>query len=245
MAFLPRKQLTELVRFASIADKEIRSDLSAGLIANENDYSSNFTGALRRIINSNSQTGLVATSLLLHAGAERTLGADAAIVLNYGNRTKIAVFEGKWPRFSRPGYRWDKRQKGSGKSHFSEQLVRQARWANSHLAVFEMVYCEYPFGQQPAFLKNEGSSCIWHDDAERFRATHKGNGTPWTQTDLKNLIISDGINLARVIREFGACEKGRAFERQDLSVLRERFELPFNLLSVTAPVNDVRRRIRQ
>jgi hypothetical protein len=244
MSFLPRRQLTELVKFAAVADKEARSDLSLGFIAGENDYTSNFTGALRRIINSNSRSGLTATSFVLPARPERALGSDAAIVLNYGNEIKVAVFEGKLPRFSVSGYPWDHLQKSSASSHFSDQIKRQSRWTNQ-FAVFEMIYCEYAFGTQPNFLENEGSSCIWHDDAERFRVKHKTSGLLWTQDDLRDLLTTNRQNLKRVIRDFGQCKKGRALAKMDVRALVTEFQLPANVLSITAPVNDVRRDTRR
>jgi hypothetical protein len=54
MSWMPKTQIDELCKFAYLADKEARSDLFRGFIRDENDYTSNFTGALRRIINSNS-----------------------------------------------------------------------------------------------------------------------------------------------------------------------------------------------
>ncbi|MBT43626.1 MAG: hypothetical protein CMF12_14035 [Idiomarina sp.] len=50
-------QILELCHFTMISDREIRSDLSIGMISDENDYTSNFTGTLRRNINSYSRTG--------------------------------------------------------------------------------------------------------------------------------------------------------------------------------------------
>lgn len=48
----------ELCWFAYTADKEARSDLVRDYLRNEDDYTFNFTGALRRITNSNSKMGL-------------------------------------------------------------------------------------------------------------------------------------------------------------------------------------------
>lgn len=159
MSFLDPIQLKELAHLASLSDREVRSDLAIGAIKDENDYTSNFTSALRRNINSYSQSGLSATSFLLPHGDEREVGADAAIVLSRGNESKVAVFEAKWPRFANPGYAWDYAQTATGLSHFSDQLERQKRWQKT-FAIFEMFYSEHPFGTQPSFLDPSGSACV-------------------------------------------------------------------------------------
>lgn len=240
MHFLPKRQLNELIKLAAIADKEARSDLSLGYIVNENDYTSNFTGALRRIINSNSITGLTATSYLLTSSQEREFGADAAIILNHGNYQKVAIFEGKWPRFSVSGHKWDQLQKSTNKSHFSDQLLRQSRWSNQ-FAVFERIYCEFPFGKQPYYLENEGSSCIWFDDAEGFRLKNKVSGAIWTQNDLVSLLKGGGIPITSVVRDFGNCRRGDVLEIMDPEILQKEFRLPANILSITSSTNEIRR----
>jgi hypothetical protein len=151
MSFLPLPQLNELAGFARIADKEARSDLILRFIKDENDYTSNFTGALRRIINSNSRSGLSATSFLLSHIEERQTGDHPALIVSKANRSKIAVFEGKWPRFATSGYNRDYAQTATGLSHFSDQLDRQKAWSGT-FAIFEMFYCEFPFRAQPAFF---------------------------------------------------------------------------------------------
>lgn len=118
MSFFPDAQIGELAHFAAIADREARTDLAKGYIRGENDYTSNFTGALRRIINANSTTGLTAESYLLSPSEEREMGVDGAIILSNDSNSKVAVFEAKFPRFKQVGYRWDKEQTASGLCHF-------------------------------------------------------------------------------------------------------------------------------
>jgi hypothetical protein len=65
MSFLDPIQLEELAHLALLSDREVRNDLAKGAIKDENDSTSNFTSALRRNINSCSQSGLSATSFLL------------------------------------------------------------------------------------------------------------------------------------------------------------------------------------
>jgi hypothetical protein len=233
MSFLSPDQLRELIQFASIADKEARSDLMGGFIKDENDYTSNFTGALRRIINSNSQSGLSATSFLLTHGEERECGADAAIILSRGNQSKVAVFEAKWPRFKTPGYAWDHAQTDTGLSHYSDQLARQKSWLHT-FAVFEMFYNEYAFGTQPPFLDKEGSSCVWHDDAESFNTKRKRPDVLWTQDELKVLLQKKQITIGMVMKEFGECLKGKAIPIPEPEAVGREYRLPRQLLAIRA-----------
>src|SRR6185437_2725485 len=109
------------LRFSYYADKEARSDLIAGVIRDEDDYTSNFTGALRRNINSHSQTGLRATSYMLSTTEERRSGCDATIILSTNGMDKVALFEAKLPRLANGAGVWDYPQTSTGLSHFSDQ----------------------------------------------------------------------------------------------------------------------------
>jgi hypothetical protein len=147
-------QIKEFARFAYLSDCEIRSDLILGMIKDEDDYTSNFTGTLRRKINANSRkTGIKATSYLLPSPIEQSIGCDATIIIQSNGYIKIALFEAKWPRFSK-SYRWDYKQTSTGLSHYSDQLDRQAL-QSSDFAIFEMFYCEYPFGTQPNYMQKK------------------------------------------------------------------------------------------
>lgn len=240
MSFLPPEQLRELIQFAAIADKEARSDLSLGFIKDENDYTSNFTGALRRIINSNSQTGLSASSFLLQHSEEREIGADAAIILSRGNESKVAVFEAKWPRFMTSGYQWDYEQTASGLSHFSDQLERQTHW-RGHFAVFEMFYSEHAFGAQPLFLNADGSSCVWHDDTDAFRQHRPNPDGVWSQTELQKLLTSKRVSIAEVMHEFGVCNQGKPIQMVGPAEIGREFRLPQRLLAINANIERVRK----
>lgn len=237
MSFLARRQLYELARFAFFADTEARSDLVRGYIKDENDYTSNFTSALRRNINSYSTSGLSATSFLLSHREERQTGADAAIILTRGTESKVAVLEAKWPRFSQSGYNWDYDQTATGLSHFSDQLERQRRWSGI-FAVFEMFYCEYPYGAEPPFLDDEGSSCVWHEDAQAFRAHRPDPDAVWSQPDLQTLLQKNGVNIVRVMFQFGDCTRGKPFPMVGPEAVAREFGLPERLLAIDAAVEE-------
>lgn len=163
----PEKIIAEIVSCAHWADRLIRADLIEGIVVSENDYTSNFTGSLRREIHARAIPGLSAKIQVLTPCAERDLGADACVILRNENEFKAGIFEAKWPRFSTHVNAWDSRQKSSGRSHFNTQLQRQ-HLQKPYAAIWEMFYCEYPFGYQPSFMPNEGSACVWHDDAYNY-----------------------------------------------------------------------------
>jgi hypothetical protein len=233
MSFLSRDQLLELAAFAKVADENTRLKLSRGIIRDENDYTAKFTGAFGDLIGRHSSSGLSATSFMLPTSDERKIGADAAIILANGKESKVAVFEAKWPRFQTPSYEWDHKQKSTGKSHFSHQLERQSVWS-PQLAVFEMIYCEYPPHGQPPYLLPEGSSCVWHDDAQVFRANRSNPNSLWTQMELKQLLSKNQIEISRVMLEFGICDKGIPIKMLNPNEIAEEFKLPPIILSVVA-----------
>lgn len=214
MSFLESDQLEELVRLASLADSRTRDELSGGIISGENDYTSTFVARLRDLIVTHSQSGLTATSIVLPSSVEREMGGDAAIILTSGSQSKIAVFEAKFPRFEEDGYRWDQIQSSSGSSHFSSQLERQRHWRKK-LAVFEMFYCESAYQETPTFLEQDGSSCIWYEDAERFMSGRSNPNAPWTQVELKSMLRESRVSLASILKSFGLCQKGMPIEMTD------------------------------
>jgi hypothetical protein len=233
MSFLNSFQLMELASFAALSDREVRSDLSKGFIKDENDYTSNFTSAFRRHINSYSQSGLSATSFLLQPCLERAAGVDAAIILSCGNQSKVAVFEAKWPRFLTSNYAWDYAQSGTGLSHFSDQLKRQKR-VHKSFAIFEMFYSEHSFGAQPRFLDPNGSSCVWHDDTDAFCNQRPNPDDVWSQAELQTLLTAKRISIAEVMREFGVCNKGNPIQMVDPNQIGREFHLPQCLLAISA-----------
>ncbi len=241
MSFLPPEQLEDLVQFAFFADTEARSDLIHGFIKDENDYTSTFISALRRNINSYSYSGLSATSFLLQHGEEREFGGDATIIISRGNESKVAILEAKWPRFASAGHQWDYNQTATGLSHFSDQLERQKRWNNT-LVIFEMFYCEYPFGKQPPFLDERGSSCLWQEDAQNFRSRRSNPDAIWSQSELQTLLQQNGTDIPSVMHQFGECAKGRVIRMVRPDEIAREFSLPPRILAITAALERNRRR---
>ncbi|QDE30942.1 hypothetical protein [Shewanella polaris] len=234
MFSLPSSQISELCRFAYISDKETRSDLSGGYISSENDYTSNFTGALRRIINANSQTGLVATSYLLQPPEERLMGCDATIIITCNGYYKIATFEAKYPRLSQTYYSWDYEQTSSGISHFSDQLERQKSFAGQH-AIFEMFYCEIPFGKQPSYMQKETSSCVWHENAVMFDNSRTSPQKVWERSDLENLLKKGNESIATIMKAICECSKGKPNQSfGSIPTIAKEFSLFGNVLHIAS-----------
>jgi hypothetical protein len=212
---MPYDQIEELGRFSRCADKEARVDLAMGYIRDENDYTANFTGALRRIVNANSQTGLVVRSFLLSTALERKTGSDAVIVVESNGFIKIAAFEAKFPRFKLPNYLWDYSQSTSGQSHFSNQLERQHLYSEQ-IAFFEMFYCEYKHGTQPAYLKHDVSSCVWHDEAHYFDLNRTNPCLSWSTADVITLFQkSNTYSIDHILEDVCNCKRGKPIMRPE------------------------------
>lgn len=140
----PLNVISELANCAEWADRLVRADLMHGIVVSENDYTSNFTSALRREINSRAIPGVSAHSQVLTPRIERKTGTDGCIIFRNKSHFKVGLFEAKWPRLSTHTNCWDSMQKSTGKSHFDSQLARQHPLNN--FAVWEMFYSEESYG---------------------------------------------------------------------------------------------------
>lgn len=227
-------QIEEVCKWADLSDKEIRSDLIRNYIQNEDDYTSNFTGAFRRNINTYSRTGIRATSLLLSDKIERDAGCDAAIIIRSNGISKVAFFEAKWPRLRTNGYRWDYAQTSTGLSHYADQLDRQSRYLPT-LAVFEMFYCEFPFGQQPAFMQAEVSSCVWHDQAALFRKSRADPDKVWDSSELIAMLSNGNVKISQILSAVCNCDAGEPIQMEAPELIATEFRLAGNILLLDCP----------
>lgn len=229
---LTSDQINELCFLAFSSDREIRSDLSLGFIKDENDYTSNFTGALRRNINCYSTNNIQATSYNLPKSIEQKTGSDATIIIQSNGYSKILFFEAKWPRMKISGYKWDYKQTSSGLSHFSDQLDRQSKYSG-HIAFFEMFYCEYPVGKQEHNMQPEGSTCVWHDNALKYKNSRLNPDSIWTQLDMENMFKNNSLSISDIIREVCLCTKGRLYKTSNANDLINEFSLSGDILVIT------------
>lgn len=196
-----------IVSCAFWADGLVRADLIEKVIVSENDYTSNFTSAFRREVNARAIKGLKARIQLLDGSQERSFGADACVIFENNSHSKVGVFEAKWPRLRTHSDCWDSRQKSTGRSHFDSQLERQ-RQLRPQVAVWEMFYCEFPFGLQPSYMPDHGSACAWHDDAYEFMQTVRGQSDPWQDWELVGLLEMRALTISDVVREMCQCTQG-------------------------------------
>jgi len=202
------EQIQEIIAYAALADKEVRSDFSRGYVAGENDYTSLFTGALRRNLNTYSQAGVSVTSFVLKGHDERKSGCDAAIIIQDRNLCKIALFEAKWPMKKSHPRAWDYAQTSTGLSHFTDQIRRQSK-LDDGFAVFEMFYSDDDFGQQKDFMEDSGSTCVWHEEALSHTLSKKNPDSVWKIQELEKLLESNRHSIAEILYEICSCHKGK------------------------------------
>lgn len=195
----------ELMDCATWADRLVRSDLIKGVIVSENDYTSNFTSALRREINSRAIHGLSAHSQVLRKEIEHQTGTDGCIIFHNRSHFKVGLFEAKWPRLSTNSNCWDSLQKSTKKSHFDSQLKRQHALGNK-FAIWEMFYSEEPYGSNTLFPRY-GSACVWHADAFNVSST-RVQKNPWTDKELTSLLSTSMQSIATVVKAICTCHHG-------------------------------------
>ncbi len=202
----------------NIADMEIRQDFHNGYIVDENDYTSNLTSHIRRIVNAAMPLRVHTHSQKLPSSRERFWGADAMVVLiDRDTRLgKICFFEAKTDRAN-----WDYTHKPSLMSHFSSQLDRQTRAINSNYAVWEQFYTAESI-HKPLNVNRyqRGSSCIIHDLA--YRLYHPMPNTKvWTNSDIdllciKQMQLNIPITMGGIIRIICECHYGSPYPIEEI-----------------------------
>lgn len=225
--------IIDIIKFCSYwADRLARTDLIEGYIVTENDYTSNFTGSLRREINTLSIPGLKAKIQVLNPKSERQIGADACIIFQNNKEFKASIFEAKWPRLKTHKNMWDSEQRSTGSSHFHSQFLRQK--AHSHYAaIWEMFYCEFPFGKQPNNFPDKGSACVWHADALAATLARPDTKTPWSDYELDSLLEGKSLSIAEIIKEICICNQGVPLEIGNYRTAFGDIGLPHKALIIT------------
>lgn len=240
-ALFPELAINDITQSVRWADIMVRSDLILGLIAHENDYTSNLTNTIRQQINSKKRSDktytLKATSLVLKNSIERKVGCDAGIILSNTKtkKFKVCLFEAKWPRLSTSQNSWDSIQKKTKTSHFSEQIKKQASVAND-FGVWEMFYCEYDFGTQPNNMNFNMSSCIWHKDVYA-QVEQRDDSTIWSDIELADLLSNakskgESTEIDDMVKEVCLCNKGRFFTGKDYESVFSDYGFPKKLLLI-------------
>lgn len=204
----PAEIINVITDCVTLADRLTRAELSSGVIVSENDYTSNFTSALRREVTARNIPGLKARIQVLSSAVERGNGVDGCIIFSNSHEFKVGMFEAKWPRLSSKAKSWDSLQKSTGGSHFDSQIARQKLAAKHGIAVWEMFYSEHSFGEQPTFMQSEGSSCVWHKFASEASLMRENPSRPWTDGELEKLLRSNSTDIASIIREICECKQG-------------------------------------
>lgn len=220
--------IEELVHCAEWADRLIRADLIHGVVVSENDYTSNFTSALRREINSRAIPGVSAHSQVLTPSMERMTGTDGCIIFRNKSHFKVGLFEAKWPRLSTQTNCWDSLQKSTGKSHFDSQLTRQHSLQD--FAVWEMFYSEEHYGANALFPKY-GSACVWHADAFSF-SSRRSQIAPWDDVELTALLGGYMKGIGDIVKDICMCKQGTPLPADDLPKLLQQFGIKGKVLVI-------------
>lgn len=235
MSLFPKNVIDLVTKSAYWADRSVRADFANGFIAGENDYTSNFTAELRRQVNAKAYPGLKATSFVLPKKYEQKIGADACIILSNSVKAKICIFEGKWPKQKTKVNAWDQIQKSCGRSHFSDQLLRQRVYAG-RFSVWEMFYSEFPYGTQGAPFRKYVSTCIEHSDAVGYMLSRANPDAVWVDSDLDGMlksIASKPPRVDQILEKVCQCRLGSVISAD--SVIDELGELmnPANILQIS------------
>jgi hypothetical protein len=214
------------------ADRTIRSELYLGYIADENDYTSNFTAEFRRQINTKSIQGVTATSYKVNGSIERKTGTDACIILANDTVAKMCLFEAKMPRLSKKVNAWDSIQKSTQQSHFSSQINRQHRYSG-HFSIWEMFYCDEDFTKQTYPFLNYTSTCIIHDEAHKFDLGRLNKNVAWSDSELIDLHNQSTIlQIDDLIESICQCNIGQPVNLQKVNGLLSELEKTVNVLSI-------------
>lgn len=224
----PAQLIYEVASCAEWADRLVRADLIQGFIVTENDYTSNFTSALRREINSRNIPGLAAHSQVLSPSVERNTGTDGCIIFRNNDQLKVGLFEAKWPRLSTHTNCWDSLQKSTSKSHFDDQLERQK--SLSGYAIWEMFYSEEPYGVNPLF-PHYGSSCVWHADAISVSSS-RSSASPWQDAELTTMLSAYGKRIGEIVTAICNCTHGRVYSTNEMPGLLSELGLKGEVLVI-------------
>lgn len=228
----PHNIIRTITECAHWADRLIRSELIIGEVVSETDYTSNFTGAFRREINSRHVEDLTAKIQVLNPASERKYGADGCIILQNKTHFKVGLFEAKWPRLRTQKNAWDSIQKSSGDSHFHSQLSRQQPYSK-YAAIWEMFYSEFPFFDQPPGFPDEGSACLWHSDAFTASVSRTNMAMPWNDTELLGALDAKGTNIADIIEQICLCLAGTPMPLSQFSYIFPDGAAPHSALVIT------------
>ncbi|MFZ8167586.1 hypothetical protein ACO1HB_02030 [Alteromonas macleodii] len=232
MSLFPHNVIDFLKKSAYWADRSIRSELNLGYIADENDYTSNFTAEFRRQVNSKAMSGVSAISYKINGSLERKSGADACIILANENTAKLCLFEAKLPRLSTRKDAWDSIQKSTNGSHFSSQIQRQHKFINNFY-IWEMFYCDEDFGKQSIPFLDYTSSCISHQDAYNFDRKRLNKSDKYSDQELINLhSYSNVLQVDEIIEQICLCNLGTPLNIEKIDDLLIQLKRAVNVLLI-------------
>ena len=211
-----------------LLDTNVRNDLYHNRIADERDYVS------RLVTHFNYPFGIFNQFCFKHikfqskwfanvnsGHYERKFGCDSMIVFRVKNKIKVGLFEAKWPRVIKdPKYQWDYTQKSTKTSHFTNQILRQAKWI-SNAAIWEMFFYEGKVGKLNSPFDKKASTCVRHSYSDLLVSSTPSLQTIWNNSDLATLIQSaqtssfngtSETNIRQIIFDILTCNFGKPIE---------------------------------
>jgi hypothetical protein len=98
-----------------------------------------------------------------------------------------------------------------------------------------MFYCEFDFRQQPQFMKDEVSSCVWHKDAIRYEKARTVPASIWTQKTLTGLLSKHCLDIQEILTAVCCCDTGTAISMPaNPEVVAAEFKLEGPILFIQA-----------
>ncbi|WP_157830555.1 hypothetical protein [Aeromonas sobria] len=206
-----------LERVFNTVDTDIRTDYNLGVVVDENDYTSNLTGCVRKVINKNLPLRATLFTQKVPGKFERKWGVDACVILidNHFNRCKICLFEAKSDT-SNWDYTKPHRKTKTPLSHFSTQLARQALLPKKGVLIWEQFYSSQPNGLAVGNRSIYGSTCILHKNAINYNGTHP-NASVWGFSDIDHLAtLQRSTKMGYLIRKVCECNYCDPINKQEL-----------------------------
>ncbi len=209
-------------------DMNVRNDLHHKRIADERDYVSRLVthfnypfGIFQRVSFNGIHLQSKWFSKVNDPDHEKKFGCDSMIVFRVNDEIKVGLFEAKWPRvIKKPKYRWDYAQKSNKRSHFTDQILRQARWTN-YAAIWEMFLYEEKVGTLNCPFDKYASTCVRHNFAKAFVRKTPSLKIVWNNIDLTDLIQSaqtssfngtNQTNIKDIVLDILTCKFGKAID---------------------------------
>jgi hypothetical protein len=100
-----------------------------------------------------------------------------------------------------------------------------------------MIYCEYPYEQQPSYYPDFFSSCIWHEDAYQATITRPNPKIEWNDTELQQLMQKNGLTIDEMIKITCSCRSGMRLPKEKYHQMFIDYGVPSEVLVINYAEN--------